>query len=54
MKFQPLKQSDIIQKNDEFYTSYGSWLNIAPIYIGKRKGEIFGWYVKMRRRVGDD
>lgn len=51
MKYQYLKQRDIIREGDEFYTSYGSWLNIASSYVGKRKGQVFGHYVRMRRRA---
>jgi hypothetical protein len=49
MKYKKLTQQDIIQENDEYRTNWGSWTEIEPEYIGKRKGSVLGWYVKMRR-----
>ena len=50
-KYKRLTQRDIIQKNDQYRTTYGTWTVIEPEYIGKRKGAVLGWYVKMRRNI---
>jgi len=50
MKYKYLTQRDIIRENDEYYTSYGTWQRIESEYVGKRKGAMLGWYIKMRRR----
>ena len=49
MKYKKLTQQDIIQKNDEYRTNWGSWTQIEAEYIGKRKSSMLGWYVEMRR-----
>lgn len=45
-----LTQRDIIQDGDEYRTNWDTWEPIEPKYIGKRKGAVFGWYLKMRRK----
>ena len=44
-----LTQRNIIQKDDEYRTNWGTWEQIEPEHVGKRKGAVMGWYVKMRR-----
>ena len=48
--YKRLTQRDIIQAGDEYRTNWGWWETIKPEYVGKRKGAVFGWYVKMRRK----
>ena len=50
MKYRRLTQRDIIQEEDEYFTNWGTWTVIEPEYIGKRKGSVLGWYIKMRRK----
>ena len=50
MKYRRLTQRDIIQDDDEYFTNWGTWRVIEPEYIGKRKGDVFGWHLKMRRK----
>ena len=45
-----LTQQDIIQKGDEYRTSWGTWIKIEKEFIGKRKGTVFSHTLKMRRR----
>ena len=49
MKYQKLTQRDIIQVDDEYRTNWGTWSKIETEHVGKKKGKIMGWYVKMRR-----
>ena len=49
IKYKKLTQQDIIQKDDEYKTNWGSWTQIEAEFIGIRKGAKLGWYVKMRR-----
>jgi hypothetical protein len=49
MKYQRLTQRDTIREGDEYYTNWGTWTEIETEFIDKRKGAVFGWYVKMRR-----
>jgi len=49
MKYKKLTQQNIIQENDEYKTSWGSWTQIESEFVGKRKGAVLGWYIKMRR-----
>lgn len=49
MKYQKLTQQDIIQESDEYKTNWGSWVQIESEFVGKRKGAVLGWYIKMRR-----
>ena len=50
-KYKRLTQRDIIEAGDEYRTNWGTWWPIEPEYIGKRKGAVLGWYVKMRRNI---
>jgi len=50
MSKERLTQWDIIVAGDEYQTSWGTWRPIEPEHVGKRKGYVFGWYVKMRRQ----
>lgn len=54
MKYKRLTQRDIIQERDEYRTNWGSWTTIEPEYVGKRKGVVLGWYVKMRRKPDEE
>lgn len=45
-----LTQQDIIQKGDEYKTSWGTWSEIEDEFIGERKGAIFSHTLKMRRK----
>ena len=49
MKYKKLTQRDIIQKDDEYRTNWGTWEQIEPEFVGKRKGSVFSWTLKMRR-----
>ena len=49
--YRRLTQRDIIKQGDEYRTNWGIWSLIEPEFIGKRKGAMLGWYVKMRREV---
>jgi len=49
MKYQRLTQRDIIQPNDQYKTNWGTWTEIEPEHIGKRKGSVMSHYVIMRR-----
>lgn len=51
MKYQYLKQSDVIQPADEYRTNWGTWRQIETKFVGKRKGKVFGHYFKMRRKT---
>ena len=53
MKYERLTQRDIIQKDDEYWTNWGTWEQIEPEHVGKRKGSILGWHTKMRRPIDD-
>ena len=48
--YKRLTQQDIIKAGDEYWANWGTWETIEPEYIGKRKGAVLGWYVKMRRK----
>jgi len=50
MKYKRLTQRDIMQDGDEYRTTWGTWQAIESEFIGKRKGAVFGWYLKMRRK----
>ena len=50
-KHKRLTQRDIIKEGDEYRTNWGTWQTIEPEYIGKRKGAVLGWYVKMWRKA---
>ena len=54
MKYIRLTQRDIIKKGDEYKTNWDTWDKIEPEHVGKRKGAVMGWYVKMRRYRGDE
>jgi len=49
MKYRRLTQRDTIRPEDEYRTNWGTWRRIEPEDVGKRKGKVMGWYVKMRR-----
>ena len=49
LKYIRLTQRDIIQQGDECRTNWGTWEQIEPEHVGKRKEAVMGWYVKMRR-----
>ena len=49
-RYRRLTQRDIIRAGDLYRTTYGTWRPIEDEYIGKRKGSMLGWYVKMRRK----
>lgn len=50
-RYRRLTQRDIIRAGDEYRTNWGTWQHIEHEYIGKRKGAVFGWYLKMRRKA---
>jgi hypothetical protein len=50
IKMKRLTQRDIIQKGDEYRTSWGTWTEIEDEFIGKRKGAVFSHTLKMRRK----
>ena len=50
-KYKRLTQRDIIEAGDEYRTNWGTWWPIEREYIGKRKGAVLDWYVKMRRNI---
>ena len=50
MKYKYLTQRDIILNGDEYRSNYGTWEEIEPEYVGKRKGELFSHYTRIRRR----
>jgi hypothetical protein len=48
--YRPLTQRDVIASGDEQYDGIGkTWRPAEPDVVGRRKGEVFGWFVKMRR-----
>jgi len=52
--YRRLTQRDIIKEGDDYRTNWGTWATIEPEYIGKRKGSVFSWTVKMRRKYESD
>ena len=54
MKYQKLTQRDVIQTGDEYRTNWGTWWPIEPDHVGKRKGSVFGHWLKMRRIVNQE
>ncbi len=51
MKYKRLTQRDIIRAGDEIRTNWGTWTAVDSSDIGKRKGAIYGWYVKIRHHI---
>jgi hypothetical protein len=48
--YRPLTQRDVIASGDEQYDGIGkTWRPAEPDVVGRRKGDVFGWFVKMRR-----
>lgn len=52
--YKKLTQRDIIEEGDEYRTNWGTWRAIEPEFIGKRKGSVFSWTLKMRRKHESD
>ena len=48
--YRRLTQRDIIKEGDEYRTNWGTWRLIERFFIGKRKGVVFSWTLKMRRK----
>ena len=48
--YRRLTQRDIMKEGDEYRTNWGTWRLIEPRFVGKRKGSVFGWTLKMRRK----
>jgi len=51
VKYKKLTQRDVIENGDEYRTNWGTWGKIESEYVGKRKGAVFGWHLKMRRPI---
>lgn len=49
-RYRPLTQRDVLQAGDEVCEGRLIWRAVAPEDVGQRKGDIYGWYVKARRR----
>ena len=54
MKYTRLTQRDIIRDSDEYYTNWDTWAIIEDEFVGKRKGAVFIWSLKMRREIKAD